>query len=118
MNSEPLALLLKLVASHAKALAHGPQLSCLVQIHKLIGWLRAPMLAGVAGHPVIIQKRRQCIQCIQCIQLLNLSICVFYVCISNISSYFLNSSKSLIDIKIFFASISNYFYVLAKSYSL
>jgi len=87
MNAQPFALLLKLVSSHAKALAHGPELFCPVQINELVGLLRAPMLAGVAGHPVIIQKRRQCIQCIQCIQLLNLFICVIYVCISHISSY-------------------------------
>jgi hypothetical protein len=62
MNSEPLTLLLKLVARHTQAFAHGPELPCLVQIHKLIGWLVASMLTSVAGHPVIIQKRLQCIE--------------------------------------------------------
>ena len=84
MNSEPLTLLLKLVARHTQSFAHGPQLLCLVQIHKLIGWLVASMLAGVAGHPVIVQKVIGCNGCNGCNQLLNLSICVFYVFICHI----------------------------------
>ena len=88
MNAQPFAILLKLVASHPQPFTHAPKLLCPFKVHKLIGLGFLPMLALVASNPVIIHKRRQCNQCNSATNFLNLFICVVYMCISHISSYF------------------------------